>query len=419
MARIFIAIRFDDEVKKALVGLQDTLKAKGVKGNYCPYRNLHMTLAFIGESYGLPEISKAVSEVEFEPFTMTLSKLGTFPTRAGVIWCGIKESKQVMALAKQLRERLTDHGVKYRMQAFFPHISLVQHPTHIITDIDVPEISITTDSIKIMKSERIDGELIYSDMNKTETIHQITFSPTGGTRRVSELLCKAMEAESNITELCTKQENLSYPQVSADDLVIISMPVYAGRVPALAVERLKGIKANGAKCVIVAVYGNRAYEDALVEMQDVCTEMGFSVIAAVAAIAEHSICRMYGAGRPDAEDAKELASFGAAIIGKAKKELPFEPLVLPGNRPYKQGCVGPYPVAGDLCTECGLCASECPTGAISPDNPKGNNHELCIGCMRCVKVCPAQTRGIGERLNMLVAHLKPLCSERKNNELFI
>lgn len=118
-------------------------------------------------------------------------------------------------------------------------------------------------------------------MNKTETIHQITFSPTGGTRRVSELLCKAMEAESNITELCTKQENLSYPQVSADDLVIISMPVYAGRVPALAVERLKGIKANGAKCVIVAVYGNRAYEDALVEMQDVCTEMDFRVIAAV------------------------------------------------------------------------------------------------------------------------------------------
>lgn len=145
MARIFIAIRFDDEVKKALVGLQDTLKANGVKGKYCPYRNLHMTLAFIGESYDMPEIRKAVSEVEFEPFTMTLGKLGTFPTRAGVIWCGIKESEPVMTVAKQLRERLTEHGVKYRKQAFFPHISLVQHPAHIITDIDVPEISITTE----------------------------------------------------------------------------------------------------------------------------------------------------------------------------------------------------------------------------------------------------------------------------------
>ena len=236
---------------------------------------------------------------------------------------------------------------------------------------------------------------------------------------MGELLCKGFDAECYATELCTKQENMKYPDIKADDLVVVSMPVYAGRVPALAVERLSHIKANGARCAVVAVYGNRAYEDALVEMQDVCTKLGFRVIAAVAAIAEHSICRMYGAGRPDADDANELVSFGTAIIGKAKKVQPFEPLVLPGNRPYKQGCVGPFPVAGDLCTECGLCASECPTGAISPDNPKSNNHELCIGCMRCVKVCPAQTRGIGERLNMLVTHLKPLCSERKNNELFI
>lgn len=250
-------------------------------------------------------------------------------------------------------------------------------------------------------------------------IHQITFSPTGGTRRVSELLCKGIAAESNLTELCTKLENLKYPIINAGDLIVISMPVYAGRVPALAVERLKGINANGAKCAIVAVYGNRAYEDALVEMQDVATEMGFKVMAAVAAIAEHSICRMYGAGRPDDEDAKVLASFGSYILNKVKTQQSFEPLVLPGNRPYKQGCSGPYPVANDDCTECGTCVSECPTGAISLQNPKANNQELCIGCMRCVSVCPTQARGIGERLNLLTAHLKPLCSDRKENELFI
>ena len=238
-------------------------------------------------------------------------------------------------------------------------------------------------------------------------IHQITFSPTGGTRRVSELLCKGIAADSNLTGLCTKLENLKYPIINADDLVVISMPVYAGRVPALAVERLKGIKANGAKCVIVAVYGNRA------------SEIGFQVIAAVAAIAEHSICRMYGAGRPDDGDAKVLASFGSHILNKVKTQQSFEPLVLPGNRPYKQGCSGPYPVANDDCTECGTCVSECPTGAISLQNPKANNQELCIGCMRCVSVCPTQARGIGERLNLITAHLKPLCSDRKENELFI
>ena len=71
MARIFIAIRFDDEFKQELVGLQNALKNRGVEGNYCPYGNLHMTLAFIGEKYDLPEIRKAVYEVAFEPFTIT------------------------------------------------------------------------------------------------------------------------------------------------------------------------------------------------------------------------------------------------------------------------------------------------------------------------------------------------------------
>ncbi len=250
-------------------------------------------------------------------------------------------------------------------------------------------------------------------------IHQITFSPTGGTRRVSELLCKGFGAKSCLTELCTKEENLDYPDISAGDLVVVSMPVYAGRVPALAVERLRAIKANGAMFVIVAVYGNRAYEDALVEMQDVVTEMGLSVIAAVAAIAEHSICRMYATGRPDDEDAKELASFGSAIIEKVRNGEPFETLTLPGNRPYRQGCGSTFPVAGDGCTECGTCADQCPTGAITLDNLKGNNHKLCIGCMRCVSVCPTQSRGIGERLDKLVAMLKPLCSERKANEIFL
>ena len=251
------------------------------------------------------------------------------------------------------------------------------------------------------------------------TIHQITFSPTGGTRRASEFLCKGFNAKSTITELCTQEENLNYPNIAADDLVVISMPVYAGRVPALAVERLNNVISNGAKCVIIAVYGNRAYEDALIEMQDVATEMGFQVIAAIAAIAEHSVCRMYATSRPDDIDAKELAAFSVAILEKIKENKPFAPLALPGNRPYKQGCTGPFPTANDNCTDCGTCASQCPTGAIALDNPKGNNNELCIGCMRCVSVCPVHARGIGERLNMLAERLKPLCSDRKQNELFV
>ena len=168
MARIFIAIRFNDEFKKALVSIQDALKARGVSGNYCPYGNLHMTLVFIGERYDLQKIGKALSEVEFKPFTLTLDRLGSFPTKAGVIWCGTKENEPATTIANLLRKRLTAHGVSFSTKAFYPHISLVRHPSQIVTDIDVPAASIKIERVFVMKSERIDGELVYSEMTATE-----------------------------------------------------------------------------------------------------------------------------------------------------------------------------------------------------------------------------------------------------------
>ena len=165
-------------------------------------------------------------------------------------------------------------------------------------------------------------------------IRQITFSPTGGTLRVCEALCEGLGTIATATELCVPADEVAVPTVGPSDLVVVGMPVYAGRVPALAVERLRCVETHGARCVVVAVYGNRAYEDALVEMRDVATAMGFRVVAAVAAIAEHSICRMYGAGRPDEADAHELAAFGAAIRNAMERKEPSHPLVVPGNRPY-------------------------------------------------------------------------------------
>lgn len=166
-------------------------------------------------------------------------------------------------------------------------------------------------------------------------IHQITFSPTGGTRRACEYICEGIAKEPLTTDLCVKEGQIRVPDIHEKDLVIIAMPVFAGRVPALAVERLRRIQSNRAKCAVVAVYGNRAYDDALLEMQDVATEMGFRVVAAVSAVAEHSIARVYAAGRPDAEDRKELAAFGAAIINKVEGSDTYKPLSLPGNRPYR------------------------------------------------------------------------------------
>lgn len=105
-----------------------------------------------------------MSEVTFKPFTMTLGELGTFPTKTGVIWCGIKEDEPVTTVANKLRERLTANDVGFSAMTFYPHISLVRQPSTIVTDIDVPETSITVDRLFVMKSERIDGELVYSEI---------------------------------------------------------------------------------------------------------------------------------------------------------------------------------------------------------------------------------------------------------------
>ena len=250
-------------------------------------------------------------------------------------------------------------------------------------------------------------------------VHQIIFSPTGGTRRVSEILCHGMGVESVVTDLCVKTDDIQLPKINEDDLAVIAMPVFAGRVPALAVERLRMAKANGAKCVVVAVFGNRAYDDALLEMEDVASEMGFRVIAAVAAVAEHSIIRKYGKGRPDADDEQKLKQFGADIIHKAERDDCTIPQV-PGNHPYKKGGKVPQPQGRRGCNRCGVCAKKCPVDAIPLSNPKTVDTTKCISCMKCVSVCPTGARRIGTIMTFLATQaLKKVCATRKENELYI
>ncbi|MGM9804910.1 MAG: 4Fe-4S binding protein [Candidatus Aphodosoma sp.] len=216
-----------------------------------------------------------------------------------------------------------------------------------------------------------------------------------------------------------KEGQIRLPDIHEEDFAIIAMPVFAGRVPALAVERLRRIKSNHARCVVVAVYGNRAYDDALLEMQDVATEMGFRVVAAVSAVAEHSIARVYAAGRPDSEDRRELAAFGAAIINKVKDTSTYKPLLLPGNRPYRAGNTGPFPTADERCTDCGTCQQFCSADAIPANNLRSVDKDTCISCMRCLSVCPTKARNIGPVEIMVTEKLKTLCATRKGNELFV
>lgn len=252
-------------------------------------------------------------------------------------------------------------------------------------------------------------------------VRRIVFSPTGGTRKVAEIITSQWEGVVDEVDLTSAETDFSSFSFAGDDIAVIAVPSYGGRVPALAADRIKKIHGNQTCCIIVCVYGNRAYEDTLVELNDIAEQSGFHVAAAVSAVAEHSIMHQYAAGRPDQQDKRELQGFGEKIFDKIMKADCTSELQIPGNRPYKKaGGAGLVPKADKHCTGCGLCAKNCPAQAISMENLKTANSKKCISCMRCVTECPESARKVNEAMVSIAAMaIKKACSERKSNELYI
>ena len=254
-----------------------------------------------------------------------------------------------------------------------------------------------------------------------EKVVRVVFSPTGGTNSVASLLSSQIGEHDRQIDLTDAKLDFSREEMTPDEVAVIAAPSYGGRIPRLAAQRLAQVRGNGARAVVVSVYGNRDYEDCLVELQDVAQAAGFRVVAGVAAVAEHSIVHQYAKGRPDEEDVKQLQEIGNDIAKFLQKDVPFQRLTLPGNRPYKKDfSMRLVPQATSACTGCGTCAKQCPAQAISHENPRMTDKAKCISCMRCVSIFPHHAR----RPNRFVVWLaglmiKSACSERKDPELFL
>lgn len=244
---------------------------------------------------------------------------------------------------------------------------------------------------------------------------EIVFSPTGGTEKVAHIIGRQWSENTIKIDLSDPKADFSGYTINEEDRVLVAMPSFGGRAPAAAIERLRKIAGNGGKCTLVCVYGNRAYEDTLAEMEDAAKECGFRVVAAVAAVAQHSILPQYAAGRPDTSDKKQLEQFAEQIAGKTEAVVS-----IPGNRPYKKaGGAGLVPKVGKSCTKCGLCAESCPVQAIDAGRFKADSKK-CISCMRCVKQCPEKARKVnGAMVSIAAMAIKKACSVRKENELYI
>ncbi|MGM9975247.1 MAG: EFR1 family ferrodoxin [Clostridiaceae bacterium] len=193
------------------------------------------------------------------------------------------------------------------------------------------------------------------------------------------------------------RENIK--EFSPEDIVVFGTPVIAGRVPNVLLKYIRSLRGNGAKAIPVVLYGNRSYDDALIELRNLLEEDGFHTVAAAAFVGEHSFSSTLAKGRPDAEDLNSAVHFARQIGEKLLKGDFHSSIEVKGNpnpsvyyQPRdKEGnpinILKVKPKTNSSCIDCKLCAEICPMGSIDFDNVK-EVQGICIKCCSCVKKCP-------------------------------
>lgn len=259
-----------------------------------------------------------------------------------------------------------------------------------------------------------------------QAIKTVFFSPTKTSQKIAQAI-----SEGFSTSHLTEHINLTPPdytekiQLSSDELAIIAVPVYAGRVAPVAKERLQNISGDNSPAILVVLYGNREYEDALIELKDIAESQSFRVIAAAAFIGEHSFStedQPTAHGRPDEKDLSMAREFGKKVQHTLDTNSVGE-IQIPGNRPYRDGMPNlPFTphVLEENCTQCEECISVCPTGAIALTDTIQINPESCTFCCACIKTCPESCISLGETPMAEKAEwLHTNYSVRKEPEFFI
>lgn len=227
-------------------------------------------------------------------------------------------------------------------------------------------------------------------------VSAIYFSPTGGSKKSAGSLAAALSGGSHAEiDLTPADATAVSHSFGPDDFVVFSVPCYKGRVPIIAVQRMAGIRGNQTPCIVSVTYGNRDYDDALLELHDLAAEKGFLVQGAAALVGRHTYGEIQ-VGRPDEKDAAENRRFVEEL--RAARHNDFSKAVtlhIKGQTPYRgEGSGGKFhPLTSDACTQCGLCVAECPTHAIA-DDCRTIDAAKCLSCFRCLRLCPVGAKNM-------------------------
>lgn len=265
-------------------------------------------------------------------------------------------------------------------------------------------------------------------MNIT-SVTAVYFSPTGTTQRAVLTIAKATGIPFKDIDLTLPDIRRTFRQsFGKHDLVIFGLPVYAGRLPKNLDDFFSGLEADCTPAAAVVVYGNRDYNDALIELKMRLEDRGFTVVSAAAFIGQHTHSAKIATGRPDTNDLSIAMDFGKKTVSGIYRDAPHVNLKLKGDYPFTWQGFDPtfipigYPprprlVTTEDCDECLLCIQNCPWQAITPDRTR--NYSKCMICYRCVKNCPSQAvRITGEEFLAILPQFEAMCSRRCEPELF-
>ena len=249
-----------------------------------------------------------------------------------------------------------------------------------------------------------------------EQVTLIYFSPTGNTRKTLEAMGDALAPGSQEAVDVTVDPGEGLRQFGAEDFVIFGAPVYGGRIPAVARQRLERFYGEDTPCLVVVTYGNRDFDDALLELAQLAASHGFHVRGGAAVVGRHT----YGEIQVDRPDEGDLQQDRDFALRAAAKSPQAPPLTLPGHYPYREGGTGGKfrPLTGENCVSCGLCAKNCPVQAIGPDYRTVS--DACLSCFRCIRDCPAGAKNMETPdYRSFAQEFTKRLSQRRENQYFL